>query len=116
MRWKANKNICNESYLYDEQHNRQYWEDDELNLIACIMNDYEKKIDELESFIQSKEYMEFPTRFDEIIDEIALEFKRAFRGTINSGRLKNSDGWEVKKIHRIDGIKYKAKLTIMEVE
>ena len=113
-RYKADKNITNSPYIYDKENNRQYWLDEDAYIIACIMNKYEDKINELETYIDSKEYLEFPTRFDTIIDNVAGEFKRRFRRALNWKQLKHADGWKVETIQQQDGNKYKVTLTIIE--
>lgn len=110
LTWKSSVNIAGQPYLYDKNKDRVYWTSD-LFLIACILNHYEGRIDELESFIESHEFGEIPTMFDKVIDTIANMFKQNFRNTVKRG-----DGWCYKNVVEFDGIKYRATLHIEEVK
>lgn len=116
MRWKSDKNITNNPYIYDKYNNRQYWLDDESYLIACIMNTYERKIEKLEEYIESKRWGRIPTRFDYIIDSITHKFKRKFMSVRDRNSLKQGDGWKMETTEEFDGIKYKVILQIMELD
>ena len=108
-------NVAGQSYLYDSIKDRVYWTSD-LFLVACILNHYEGRIDELESFIESHEFGEIPTLFDSIIDRISNEFKREFRSNWIRGTVKRADGWCVRKSMLFDGVEYDVELVIKEVE
>lgn len=116
MRWKADKNITNTPYIYDKYNDRQYWSDDELFIIACILNNYESKINGLEEYIESKRWGSIPTMFDCIIDSVVVKFKRKFCSIIDRNTLRQGDGWIVETTEKFDGVKYKISLQIEEVE
>ena len=49
-RWSNDVNVAGEPYIFDKETKRQYCMD-ELHLICCEMNQYEKRIEQLENKI-----------------------------------------------------------------
>ena len=109
-RWKSNKNITGNPYIYDSENERQYWVDDELYLITCILNKYE---DELHTLLGKFRYSEIPTTWSEIINSIVNNFKKELMFK-DRRELKKYGGWELKQMEEIDGIKYIVTLKIMQ--
>lgn len=115
MRWKHGKNITNNPYIYDNQDERQYWLDDEGYLVACILNKYEERVDELMNYIASKHH-EMPAVFDLMISSITHMLKMKFKSVRDRKSLKTDEGWEVVEIEKHDGVTYEIKLSIKELK
>lgn len=113
-RWKSNINITGNPYIYDRKNKRQYWLDDEHYLITCILNNYEKRINELETILENFKWSEIPTIWSEIIDPMIDIFKRQLMSIRERKKLECGDGWVLKKDVVVDGLKYDVEISIMQ--